>query len=273
MAITEEYLEGIKALRLIDDRFFTACLDNNIAATQLILNIILDKDDLIVESVRTQDLIPNPNKRAIKLDVHAIDSNKKEYNIEIQRSSEGAIPQRARYHSSLIDSKILDTGEEFQVLPEVYVIFITETDILKGNQSIYNIDRTYKVGDEVRLFGDGSKIVYVNGKYNGDDPIGKLIQDLWCSDPNQMNYKVLADITRHYKESEEGINYMCGIWDEVKQEEQRRFAEMLLKEGKEPENILHYFSMLSLEDLKDIQEKLLNKNSTNKLSFGSNNYS
>ncbi len=88
-----------------------------------------------------------------------------------------------------------------------------------------------------------------------------------------MNYIVLSDTVKFCKEEEKGINYMCGIWDEVKQEEQRRFAEMLLKEGKEPENTLHYFSMLSLEDLKDIQEKLLNKNSTNKLSFGSNNYS
>lgn len=42
--------------------------------------------------------------------------------------------KRARYHSSVIDANSLNPGDEFTDLPECYVIFITENDVLEKDR-------------------------------------------------------------------------------------------------------------------------------------------
>ena len=56
-------------------------------------------------------------------------------------------------------------------------------------------------------FQDGSHIVYVNGSYNGNDPIGKLIHDFKCKISKDMYYKELAESVKHFKE--EGGRSIC----------------------------------------------------------------
>ena len=60
-------------------------------------------------------------------------------------------------------------------------------------------------------FDDGSHIVYVNGKYKGDDEIGKLIQDFYSTSPDDMNYKELSDSVRHFKKTEKGRDVMSEL--------------------------------------------------------------
>ena len=130
----------IQSLRLIDDDFMTICFDNNIEGVQLLLRIILGRNDLVVTEARTQKVLKNLYGRDIWLDIYAEDSNGIKFDIEIQRSNAGAHQKRARYHSSMVDSDMLDSGCEFTDLRENYVIFITENDVLKGNRQIYHIN-------------------------------------------------------------------------------------------------------------------------------------
>lgn len=37
----------------------------------------------------------------------------------------------------------------------------------------------------------GEDVLYVNGKYRGDDEVGKLMHDFSCTDPDDMNYEIL----------------------------------------------------------------------------------
>ena len=108
---------------------------DNIECTELLLHIILNRQDLKVQSVTTQHELKNLHGRSIRLDIHAIDADGKEYDIEVQRDDNGALPQRARYNSSLIDAHLLDTGKYFDKLPETYIIFITEHDVLGGESA------------------------------------------------------------------------------------------------------------------------------------------
>lgn len=48
-------LERLQALRYIDDDFMTVCLEDNFEAVELILRIILNQDDIIIKSIKTQD--------------------------------------------------------------------------------------------------------------------------------------------------------------------------------------------------------------------------
>ncbi len=115
----------------------------------------------------------NLQGRSAVLDVHAIDSTDKEFDVEIQRKDAGAGAKRARHNSSLLDAHILKTGDATEDIPDSYVIFITENDIMKGKQSIYPVERYVTIGENKVLFGDDSHIIYVNGKYRGNDEIGK----------------------------------------------------------------------------------------------------
>lgn len=79
------------------------------------------------EQMHQQDL-----EHSAILDVHAVDSEKKEFDVEIQRSDAGAGAKRARHNSSLLDAHILKPGDDTEDIPDSYVIFITENDVM-GN--------------------------------------------------------------------------------------------------------------------------------------------
>lgn len=182
----EEYLRRIKQLRLFDDDFFTKCFKGSPECTELLLHVILEKPDLRVVEVRVQYTIKNLQGRSIRLDVFAVDSAGKRYNTEIQRDDRGVGAKRARYNSSLEDANILLAGDDTENLLENFVVFITEHDILSGNQPIYHIDRTIR--ETGNLFGDGSHILYVNGSWRDESPVGRLMHDFSCTNPDDMNY-------------------------------------------------------------------------------------
>ncbi|MEH2943432.1 hypothetical protein VSQ32_11305 [Lachnospiraceae bacterium KK002] len=46
---------------------------------------------------------------------------------------------------------------------------ITENDVMKGNQPTCPVERYVAIGENKVLFGDDSHIIYVNGKYRGND--------------------------------------------------------------------------------------------------------
>ena len=203
----------IKKLRLIDDEFMCVCFEDNIPGTELMLKVILNRE-LRVSQVKTQVELKNLYGRRVKLDIHAKDEIGAEYNIEIQRESKGAGAKRARYHSSLLDANNLAVGEDFDSLPETYVIFITERDVLKLRKPIYFIERTIVNTAESIFFNDGSHIVYVNGEIKDDTPLGQLMHDFYCENPNDMNYSELAERVRYFKQEGKEHKSMSPITQE-----------------------------------------------------------
>ena len=208
-----EDLERIKNFRLMDDDFLTKCFEKDTVCTQLVLRIILNKPDLVVLDVRTQVFVANLLKRSVKLDIVATDSEGRRINVEVQRADSGAGKRRARSHASMMDSSSLEKGTDFEELPEVYVIFITENDVMGKNQPLYQVERCILETGE--RFDDGSHILYVNGAYRDETPLGKLMHDFACPEPSQMYYDELAERVKFFKESKEGVATMCKILEEV----------------------------------------------------------
>ena len=132
----QQDLERLKLFRYMDDDFMTACLEDNYEAVELILRIVLGQEDITIKSIRVQDSMKNLQGRSAILDVHAVDNTGKEFDVEIQRSDKGAGVKRARHNSSLLDAHILKPGEDTENIPDTYVIFITENDVMKGKQPI-----------------------------------------------------------------------------------------------------------------------------------------
>ena len=90
-----EDLQRLHALRLIDDDFMTICFDGYIEGVELLLKVILDRDDLKVSEVKAQKVIMNLHGRDLRLDIYATGKDGKKYNIEIQRADKGAHEKRA----------------------------------------------------------------------------------------------------------------------------------------------------------------------------------
>ncbi|SDW97908.1 conserved hypothetical protein (putative transposase or invertase) [Lachnospiraceae bacterium KHCPX20] len=213
----QEDMQRLRGLRLIDDDFMNACFDGYNEGAELLLRIILNKPDIRVKSVKTQRRMKNLLGRDIQLDIDADDASGKEYNVEIQRSDKGAERKRARYHSSILDAHLLQPGEEFGELPETFVIFITENDVIGKGKPLYRIER--KIEETNEAFDDGEHILYVNGAdKDASTALGKLMHDFFCTDPDDMLYKELADKVRYFKEDEKGVAAMCKVMEDMRRE-------------------------------------------------------
>ena len=259
----EKDLERIRNFRLMDDDFMTSFFNEDPETVQFVLRSIMNKEDLIVKSVKTQYKLHNLRGRSVALDVFATDSNGEMLDIEIQRSDRGAGAKRARYHSCLIDSNALARSAEPLLLPESYVIFITENDVLQKELPIYHVERV--ITELNVLFNDGEHILYVNGQNNNlETELGKLLHDFRQSDPGKMFYPLLAQKARFFKETEEGIEIMCRAMEEMRTEAahaavleyKKESIARKLKRNFTPEQI-HETDELPMELILEVQKELL----------------
>ena len=212
----QEDLQRLRGFRLLDDDFLTKCFDGDTASIELVLRIVLEKPDLKVLDVRTQVFVENLLNRSVRFDILSTDSTGAKINVEIQRADKGAGRKRARYNSSMMDATLLKKGDDFDNLPETWIVFITENDVIGKGLPLYPIERCF-LGTGER-FEDGSHILYVNGAYRGDTPIGKLMHDFSCTNAADMYYGTLADRVRFFKESKEGILIMCKVMEDMRKE-------------------------------------------------------
>lgn len=252
----EEYLHRIQNLRLIDDNFMTKVFEDK-ECSEFLLQVILDRDDLTIREVHSQYGLNNIQGRSARLDILAVDEQNKAYNIEIQRNDRGAEARRARYNSGLMDANITEPGDRYDQLYETYVIFITENDILKAGLPIYHIERT--IQETGMPFGDGAHIIYVNSQIKDDTKLGRLMQDFTCTNPDDMNYLVLAQRVRYFKEDTKGVATMCRAFEEVREEGERRkaieAAKRLLLGGKLSYEEIADAMGLSVEEVKALDTK------------------
>lgn len=252
----QQDLERLKSLRYIDDDFMTVCLADNYEGVELILRIVLGREDIIIKAVHTQEPLKNLQGRSAILDVHAVDSTKREFDVEIQRSDAGAGAKRARHNSSLLDAHILKPGDDTENIPDSYVIFVTENDVMDKNQAVYHIQRYVETNEGKELFGDGSHIIYVNGKYRGNDEIGKLMHDFSCTNPDEMNYEALAKKARYFKQDEKGVATMCKIMEDMRNEKAKEVridnALRMIKDGELSLEEIALYSGLSVDEVKEL---------------------
>ena len=251
-------LEKISKFRLFDDDFMSKVFEDDIEATEFLLKIILQRDDLKVIESKGQVSIKNLLGRSVRLDIKAKDNTGKLYNIEVQRADEGATEKRARFYSAILDANTLLTRQDFSDLPETYIIFITEHDVLKGNLPLYHITRT--ILENGKPFDDESNIIYVNGEYRAENDIGKLMYDFSCTNSDEMKLELLAEKTRYFKKNEKGVRRMCKIMEdfaaEEKEELKMQIATELLEDGVYSIPKIAEISKLSENKVKELAEKV-----------------
>ncbi len=214
-ALWRSYRRDVQDMRIMDDVFMQAFFQGQKGFVEQVVRTIMDNDELRVVRMSTQFKVASLHGHSTILDVRAVDAAGRVYDIEIQRAESGAGAKRARYYSALLDASALKSGEDYEALPETYVIFITEEDVFGGDRPIYDFSRCDQ-GCGLKL-NDGAHIVYVNGeKRTTDTRLGKMLHDFFCSDPDKMVNREFAQRARELKQNTEGGMTMCRILERVR---------------------------------------------------------
>ena len=208
----ERYKGIIKNFTLMSDIFMRNVFKQR-ECLEYVLQVIMEKQDLKVIDQIIQKDYKNLQGRSAIMDCVARDSEGKQFDVEIQQDNESASPKRARYHSGLMDMNTLNPGQDFDELPESYVIFITSDDILGYGFPIYHIDRHIKEADN--SFQDEAHIIYVNSRKQEDTELGRLMHDLHCRNADKMHSPVLAKRVHELKDTQKGVELMCHEMEKI----------------------------------------------------------
>lgn len=206
----QEKIEKIKDLRPIDDVFFEA-LAQNVEVCQEILRVILEDKALIVESVITQSSEQNIYGRSVRLDALCTLGNGTKCNIEVQRSNKDNHLKRVRFNASSITVKESDTGSKFEDILELYIVYISEFDFLKGNKTIYHVDKV--VRETGMVIDDGLHEIYVNTVVDDGTDISELMSCFIKKEVKNPKFPALSSEVQRLKENEGGAIAMSEIME------------------------------------------------------------
>ena len=207
------YHKELQNLKLFDDDFARIVFKDKNCILELAKALDIIDEDEDVKHFETQYDIKNINKKSVMLDIMII-SDKKHIDIELENHNSNALEKRIRMYASEIDVEILRSGQSYNMLPHSIIVEICGFDPFDKGLPVYTVKR--KIEELSEDFNDESMIMFVNGEYNCNDKIGRLVHDLKCSNPDEMHNEVLKERVRYFKESKGGIKQMCEIWDNIK---------------------------------------------------------
>ena len=269
----EEKRELVKEFNLTSDLF--ACkVFEDVAACQELCRLLLREQTLMLKSVRTQYVIRNLEAHSMELDILAERKGGGIVGIEIQMYEETAPLKRTRYYLSGIDMSILEKGKDYDRLPAVTMVYLTDKDFIGGGRGSYLIERrlddresTADVGIRKRNavnVSNGVKERYYNLECPTEDgKLDELFAYFKDSDPyyRTETFPRIVERVRYFKVHEKGLSIMCKIADRIREEgrEEGRLEGMiesimeLLEElGQIPQRIVEH---IKAEDNPDILSK------------------
>ena len=200
---------------------FAGKVFEDIGACQELCRILLQDEDIVLKSVKTQYVIRNLENHSVELDILAEEISGSLINVELQMYKEPAPFKRTRYYLSSIDMNILEKGRPYYELPDVAVVYITQKDFIGGKRGHY--DRSIATdGHKINTFlNNGQHENYFNLEYPTDDAkINELLEYLKNSDPiyQTENFPRIVERVKYFKIQQEGDTIMGEIADKISQE-------------------------------------------------------
>lgn len=206
---TKEEIEIARSLRPIDDTFFRTMAKNNIPLVEHIIKVILNRDDISIVKVNTQDDIHIFEKgHSVILDCLAKDNNGVLYDIEVQKYNNDNLEKRVRYYSSLLDSRYaLSKGVLFKEIIETYIIILMEEDYFHLGGQVYEVEKQIKGYNFPYI--DGSNIIFTTAANKGRKELDNMMQSLVAEDYREMKDDVIKGCVMYYKTTQDGDDKVC----------------------------------------------------------------
>jgi len=196
---------------MMNDAMFEAMCESPQFIEEL-LQIILQNSKLhiIYDSVVTQKSIKNLKGRSVRLDAYVEGKEDIIFNIELQRADNCNHIKRVRYNASVITANNSETGDEFEHIQELCMVYITEKDFFKKGLTLYHVQNTIlETGD---VLDNGLKEIYVNTEVNDGSEIAefmKLFHKKELDVNDQKKFPNTFEKFNNIKHDSTEVNHMC----------------------------------------------------------------
>ena len=200
--------ETAENLRIIDDALFRLMAERP-GVCQEILRTLLDMPGIRVIRVTAQSVVKSLH-REITLDALCQLENGECVNIEMQKGSCNDDVVRTRFHAAALTSAYTPKGTDFNDIPQVTILYITEYDALHNNQTVTHVKRCMQTADGYIPVFDKEDIFFANTAVKDDSDKSELLQLLLRKDVFEDDrYPELSKAIKYFKQTEGGRSEMC----------------------------------------------------------------
>ena len=209
--------ETAKNLRIIDDTLFRLMAKNK-KVCQEILRTLLDMPELIVIRSDAQYTITSLHREII-IDAFCILQDGSYCNIEMQKDDSNDDIGRVRFHASTMTANLTPKGTDFDNIPDVKIIYLTEYDALNNGQTITHVTRCMRLKDGRYVpVNDGENIYFANTCVNDGTDKSELMKLLLRRDVfYNEKFPAISDSINYFKRTKGGFNKMCKAVEEYAQ--------------------------------------------------------
>ena len=215
----EEKKERIKGFRPIDDVFFEALASNKKVCEEILRTIIGDSALTVIEVV-PQSSEKNFYGRSVRLDALCTLGTGEKVNIEVQRSDNDDHFKRVRFNEASITVKESNEGDDFKDIIDLYVVYISEFDFIKGGKTLYHVDKVIRETGEV--VEDGVKEIYVNTVVDDGTDVADLMSCFTKKMVDNPKFPEFTAEVKRLKDTEGGAKSMSELMqrymDEAREE-------------------------------------------------------
>ena len=221
MGNLKEYSKEIKEtaanLRIIDDALFRL-MGEKPGVCEEILRTLLDMPQLQVVKVSVQSVVQS-FQREITLDALCVTQDGRYCNVEVQKGNSNDDIRRTRFHAAALTAKYTPKGADFKNVPDVTIVYISEYDVLKNNQTVTHVTRCMKNDESYVPVKDGEDIIFANTCVNDGSDKSELLQ-LMLNKEAFYNEKFpqISNAISYFKETEGGQSEMCKIVEDYAKE-------------------------------------------------------
>ena len=116
-------------------------------------------------------------------------------------------------------AKYTPKGADFKNVPDVTIVYISEYDVLKNNQTVTHVTRCMKNDESYVPVKDGEDIIFANTCVNDGSDKSELLQ-LMLNKESFYNDKFpqISNAISYFKETEGGQSEMCKIVEDYAKE-------------------------------------------------------
>ena len=100
---------------------------------------------------KEKSIVYHPEYKGVRLDIYAEDENHTHYNVEMQVRKKKALGKRSRYYHSQMVMEALASGEDYETMPDTFVIFICDYDPFREHLYCYTFETECRENKHVKL--------------------------------------------------------------------------------------------------------------------------
>ena len=215
---------------------------------------------------KEKSIVYHPEYKGVRLDIYAEDENHTHYNVEMQVKKKTALGKRSRYYHSQMVMEALTSGEDYETMPDTFVIFVCDFDPFGEHLYCYTFGNECRENKNVKL-DDGSCTIFLSTRgENVEEVPAELVRFLKfvTADLEESEEDFQDKLVKRFQETihnikadrEMGERYM--IFEEMLREEKQEGRQEGLLEGRIEGRIEAtregIFELL--EDLGEVPDKL-----------------